>query len=146
MKYLTFLTCIFLFPCLQTKGQILLKKTYKPKEIKIPDLALLTYPVRINSHSGLTEKRSVFYIIDGIPVKDIGESVIAYMKIYPMSSLPIKEVYTRPDLDELPYVDIKDIVASSARVFQIQRGGPVNIRNGGEEGTLYVIDGMVIMN
>jgi hypothetical protein len=135
-----------LFPCLQAKGQILLKKTHKPKEIKIPDLLFQTYPVRINAHSGLTEKRSVYYIIDGVPVKDIGESVIAYMEIYPMSPLPIKEVYTRQDLDKLPYIDIKDIVASSARVFQQQRGNDVNIRNGGQAGTLYVIDGMIIMN
>jgi hypothetical protein len=68
------------------------------------------------------------------------------MEIYPMSPLPIKEVYTRQDLDKLPYIDIKDIVASSARVFQQQRGNDVNIRNGGQAGTLYVIDGMIIMN
>ncbi len=144
-----------MFPCLQAKGQILLKKTHKPKEIKIPDQTLLKYPVRINAHSGLTEKRSVYHIIDGVPVKDIGDSV-DYINmpaginmpesIYPMSPLPNEKIYTRQDLEELPYIDIKDIIASSARVFQIQRGGPVNIRNGGEEGTLYIIDGMVIMN
>lgn len=128
---------------LQAKGQSMINKTHKPREIKIPDQ-------RINAHSGLPEMRFFYYIIDCVPVKDIGESVVDYMNmpasIYPMSSLPIKEVYTRRDLDKLPYIDIKDIVASSARVFQQQRGNDVNIRNGGQAGTLYVIDGMVIMN
>jgi len=143
MKYLTFISYIFLFPCLQAKGQSVPNTTYEPKEIKIPAL-------KINAHSGLPEMRLFYYIIGCVPVENISEYVVVHNNMpeifYPMSPLPVKQVYTRREIDALPYIDIKDIVASSARVFQIQRGGPVNIRNGGEEGTLYIIDGMVIMN
>jgi hypothetical protein len=100
MKNLTFISCIFLSTCLQAVGQSVPNTTYEPKEVKIHDLRLLTYPVtymaRINAHSGLPEDRLVFHIIEGIPVKDIGECVVDYMNMpdifYPMSPSPVKQV------------------------------------------------------
>jgi hypothetical protein len=61
------------------------------------------------------------------------------------STSPVNMYVDRADVDKMPYANVADIASANAYIMQPQPGMPVNIRNGGADGTLYVVDGVVIM-
>ncbi|MCF8450819.1 MAG: hypothetical protein K9G49_13185 [Taibaiella sp.] len=93
----------------------------------------------------------VCYIIDGVSV----DSDLLLSDNYPdwgtyyfpeeIPSFPFNTIYNRTDFDIMPYYTINEIAATNPCVRQLQKGDRLNIRNGGEEGTLYVLDGVTLM-
>lgn len=93
----------------------------------------------------------VCYIIDGVSVdtdlllSDNYPDLGTYYFPEEMPSFPFNTIYNRNDFDMMPYYTINEIAATNPCVRQLQKGDRLNIRNGGEEGTLYVLDGVTMM-
>jgi hypothetical protein len=51
---------------------------------------------------------------------------------------------TSEQIEKMPTRDIQDIAATSAGVYQAQRGGDLSLGGGRTEGTLYIIDGVQV--
>lgn len=91
------------------------------------------------------------YIIDGVPVENMGEwgyegtQIGTRENVYPIEPLPLKTTLGKYDFELIPHTEIRDIAATLPSIFQKRRGAELSIRGAGEYGTLYVVDHMIIM-
>jgi len=129
---------------------------YKPSPstsvigVGISGTALYTYPNYPITNYSYGNTSRVCYIIDGVSVDSIfldNHPELMSLPIYTslLSTAPLNTKLNRWDFDMMPYYTINEIVATNPCVRQLQRGDRLNIRNGGEEGTLYVLDGVTLM-
>jgi len=71
-------------------------------------------------------------------------TIVAYKKPLVDQDKPGSNIMTREDIATVPTNEITDLVSLAPGVYQSQRGGALNIGGARNDGTTYIIDGVVV--
>ncbi len=61
-----------------------------------------------------------------------------------ISDNPGKTAFSTADIAKLPTTNVNDIASQAANTYQAQRGGGLSLGGARQEGTVYIIDGVVV--
>jgi len=59
---------------------------------------------------------------------------------------PASQILTKEEIAVIPTTQVSDLAATSANVYQAQRGGGLNIGGARSDGTQYIVDGVVVQS
>ncbi len=91
------------------------------------------------------------YVIDGVIVYNLGQGAKSNIQMgtyscpFPLIPLPQSKNLERDDIEKLPCNSLDELAATQPNIHQQRRGDPINIKNGGTYGTLYILDGVQLM-
>ncbi len=76
--------------------------------------------------------------------KLLKETVVVAYKNPVISDNPGKTAFSNADIAKLPTTNVNDIASQAANVYQTQRGAGLSLGGARQEGTVYIIDGVVV--
>ena len=72
------------------------------------------------------------------------EAKVTAYKIPVISDNPGKTAFSKADIAKLPTTNVNDIASQAAGVYQATRGGGLSLGGARSEGTVYIIDGVIV--